>query len=213
MAVTLTEEDITAIAQEVINLITAGAVESTDYGDESPMSVPDSDDEKANYYLGVVYDNGVVAERKAGNMSILNMYDSFAGEAVENVDAHVEEKKSELDSYVEDTSKAAIDSYVEDTVEPQLQEYVTQAAGSASEAASSASGAASSATKAASSEATVESLLEQVRQLKSQIEEIAQEKVVAPITIEGEMYGASLHTNGGDVFLDISEIETGEESA
>ncbi len=231
----LTDEDILAIAQAVVDLMISGSV-PTDYGVvEEPFTTPTGDD-RQNYYLAVIKETET--EKEAGNMNLSQLYDAFESDAKAGVDSYIETtSKPTLDAYVT-TKEGEIDTYVDNTVKPSLDSYVEVAKGYAEEAEEQAEEAESQAQTASGYVTEIQTYLTRAEKavldaeeavsdceavladtkaegesLLSDLQALAQAKVVSPIMVEGEMYGYSLHTDGGDLFLDISEIEEEEEES
>ena len=215
MATTLTDEDIQAIAEEVYSLILQGSANSINYGDpESPMPPPETDAERAKYFLGVIHKDG--EDEEAGNMTILDIFQSFGADAINAIDEYVDDsKKPEIDNYINDKAED-FDEHVEDKTEA----FDTHADGKIAEATTAANNAVSAKNQAEAAkddaetaEGNVETLKAQIEALISQLENTAQTKTVFPVMIEGEQFGLSVSVDGGDVIYTISEIEPEEETA
>lgn len=228
MATTLTTEDIQAIAVEVYGLIISGQGNSIDYDASGHMDPPQTDEERARYFLGVIQDLDGENET-AGNMSLQDLLASFGAECVELNEESAEklEDLSEINENVNTKAesiedwKTAAETAKSEAVKAKGKAEEARDAALESQAAAEASKAAavSSAASAGNDSSAAAQSLSQMQQLKAQMDTnlalmqgIVQKQVVAPITIEGKLMGWSIATRGGEVWFELSEIETTDTS-
>lgn len=99
MALTLTQDDINAISQNLYELILEGQSNSVEYGQpDNKMEPPTTEEERNKYYLGVIKDDGDTQE--SGNMNIEDLLTSFGADA-----------KTQLQQYSNQTIKPSLDDY------------------------------------------------------------------------------------------------------
>ena len=99
MALTLTQDDINAISQNLYELILTGQSNSVEYGQpDNGMEPPTTEEERNKYYLGVIKDDGDTKE--SGNMNIEDLLTSFGADA-----------KTQLQQYSNQTIKPSLDEY------------------------------------------------------------------------------------------------------
>lgn len=238
--ITLTPEQIEAIAEETYNKILEGSANSIVY--DKVISAPTTDAERARWSIPAIRDATAPASRQAGNINLQAAIEGFGAQAVAEIDAAVDEGKGELntlkttlsgqlkeekdaalssigtkqaaaESALEDKETAlegTLDTYAEG-LKPELQAYVDEAEGQAQLATQKANEAGGKADDAEASKDEAALLLTQIQALKAQIEALSQSKVVAPAMVEGAEMGITLTTYGGNPYLALSQIETVDE--
>lgn len=215
MATTLTDEDIQAIAEEVYSLILQGSANSINYGDpERPMPPPETDVERANYFLGVIHKDG--EDEEAGNMTILDIFQSFGADAINAIDEYVDDsKKPEIDNYINDKAEA-FDEHVEDKTEA----FDTHADGKIQEATDAANDAlnyknqADTAKQGAlSAQSGAEDAVEEMTALKNQMLTLSGQTSAPTVTINGKLYTVSTVVKSGLIYRKYTEVQETDDSA
>lgn len=212
MALTLSPEDIRAVAEEVLVLIQESALNY-----ETTIDAPTTETERARYSVPVVKDAADTEKRVANNVNLNDMVNAWAADIIQlnsqaaedlqtlgTLEDNVETLASQVSS---DASEAAGSKEAAEAAKDAAQQAEQDAEASKTAAASSATSAASSKSAAEAAEGNVSTMKGQIETLVSQAEAITQQKHVLPVTLDSEIKGLSITRKASRVYISLNDIE------